>query len=672
MTVSVARVMNDSFTVAADGSYAARLTTRPGTERWYPERWTLDGPEPYAVPLPAARSENPAGGVLPLADDGRVLVARPAPERCALALLYPSGPDTGEVPLGTVATGRLRLLPPAPCGMRAYALTDGRNGRAGEVWRVAGGTVRGPERVARLEGRCSGGAWLDPEGRLLALDVTRPDGAGPVKTVTVDVVTGAVSPLLQITEESNDRLLLADPDSGLLLVRSDAPGEERLGWGVLGSHRPVRFPEVLHPRDARLTPFAVQPGQVLLPERCAVALRVDAPHGTWPAVWRPGLKELRHLAGPPGWLAGKGLWTREGELRVPYSTAQNPCGLARMRVPLPDAAETLPTASGTGSAPDRATVREAAHAADRTTDRNREAGPAQVTGPGLVTGPGPVMGPVTVPGPVSGRMAGPGSAAGRVADPGSAAGRRVADPVPRAGQATDPRPTAGQATDPGPTAFRGADPRPTAGHEAAVPVSASAPASTPPPAPPPPAPTRAPASAPAQVPASAPATPTATATAPPLTPPAAGTRTHDHAPDPDPDRDDRTRDPGLRAAPRGDLPSGHGAVAGGAGAAVRRPGPGRGCRRCGGAGGCAVRGPGGRRGRWRARHYGSATSRSRRTGYRTAGFPGPQVRFRRRRAVVGGRVRARGETGAAPGGPADRREGVTARRNGREGVGHGR
>ncbi|CAL9433731.1 hypothetical protein [Streptomyces sp. enrichment culture] len=503
MTVSVARVMNDSFTVAADGSYAARLTTRPGTERWYPERWTLDGPEPYAVPLPAARSENPAGGVLPLAD-GRVLVARPAPERCALALLYPSGPDTGEVPLGTVETGRLRLLPPAPCGMRAYALTDGRNGRATEVWRVAGGTMRGPERVARLEGRCSGGAWLDPEGRLLALDVTRPDGAGPVKTVTVDVVTGAVSPLLQITEESNDRLLLADPDSGLLLVRSDAPGEERLGWGVLGSHRPVRFPEVLHPRDARLTPIAVQPGQVLLPERCAVALRVDAPHGTWPAVWRPGLKELRHLAGPPGWLAGKGLWTREGELRVPYSTAQNPCGLARMRVPLPDAAETLPTASGTGSAPDRATVREAAHAADRTTDRNHEAGPAQVMGPAPVTGSGPVMGPVTVPGTGSGRMAGPGSAAGRVADPGSAAGRRVADPVPAAGQATDP----------GPTAFLGADPRPTAGQGAAVPASAPAPASTPASAPPPPAPTRAPASAPAP-----PTTATTTTPAPPLTPP---------------------------------------------------------------------------------------------------------------------------------------------------------
>ncbi|MFF9554351.1 hypothetical protein ACF1DY_00750 [Streptomyces albus] len=506
MTVSVARVMNDSFTVAADGSYAARLTTRPGTERWYPERWTLDGPEPYAVPLPAARSENPAGGVLPLAD-GRVLVARPAPERCALALLYPSGPDTGEVPLGTVETDRLRLLPPAPCGMRAYALADGRNGRATEVWRVAGGTARGPERVALLEGRCSGGAWLDPEGRLLALDVTRPDGAGPVKTVTVDVATGAVSPLLQITEESNDRLLLADPDSGLLLVRSDAPGEERLGWGVLGSHRPVRFPEVLHPRDVRLTPIAVQPGQVLLPERCAVALRVDAPHGTWPAVWRPGLKELRHLAGPPGWLAGKGLWTCEGELRVPYSTAQNPCGLARMRVPLPDAADTLPTASGTGSAPHRATVREAAHAADRTTDRNREAGPAPVTGPGPAMGPAPVMGPVTVAGTVSGRTAGPGSAAGRVADPGSAAGRRVADPVP----------TAGQATDPGPTAFLGADPRPTAGQGAAVPASAPAPASTPTSAPPPPAPTRAPASAPGQVPTSAPAT--TTTPAPALTPP---------------------------------------------------------------------------------------------------------------------------------------------------------
>ncbi|MBQ1161907.1 hypothetical protein KBZ21_28080 [Streptomyces sp. A73] len=121
---------------------------------------------------------------------------------------------------------------------------------------------------------------------------------------------------------------------------------------MLGSHRPVRFPEALHPEDTRLTPIAVQPGQTLLPERCAVALRVDpaprvpcgpsgagGPGGAWLAVWRPGLRELRHLAGPPGWLTGHALWTADGELRVPCSTAHNPCGLARMRTPLPDEEE---------------------------------------------------------------------------------------------------------------------------------------------------------------------------------------------------------------------------------------------------------------------------------------------------------------------------------------------
>lgn len=80
-----------------------------------------------------------------------------------------------------------------------------------------------------LPGRCSGGVWLDRVGRLLALDR---ELDGRTKAVAVDLERGGeVSPLLQIAEDSDDRLLLAAPDSGLLLIRSDAPGEPRLGWG---------------------------------------------------------------------------------------------------------------------------------------------------------------------------------------------------------------------------------------------------------------------------------------------------------------------------------------------------------------------------------------------------------------------------------------------------------
>ncbi|MEU4256196.1 hypothetical protein AB0B42_01050 [Streptomyces fradiae] len=317
------------FAIAADGSYAARLAGRG--EALFPERWTLAGPEPYAVPLPLGQPEDPHAQVLPLTD-GRVLIARRVGERCTFSLLYPTGPETGELPLGAVGAAAVRLLPPAPDGVCVYALAVGP--RATSVWRVAGGGAgSGPEHVAEVPGRCSGGAWLDREGRLLALD--RQAGGGPLKTVAVDLRRGGeVTPLLQITEESRDRLLLADPDSGLLLIASDAPspGRERLGWGVLGSTRPVRFPRCLRPADAALTPFAVQPGQVLTPEACAVALRVDGPAGSLVGVWRPAARRLLRLPAPAGWFAGAGVWSADGVLSLPYANASVPCGLARVAV----------------------------------------------------------------------------------------------------------------------------------------------------------------------------------------------------------------------------------------------------------------------------------------------------------------------------------------------------
>jgi hypothetical protein len=318
--------------ITADGAYAARLA-RAGAS-WFPERWTLDGPEPYAVPLPCNQPEEPGTEVQPMAD-GRVLIRRPTDGRHAFSLLYPTGPGTGELTLGAVecpdAGTRLRLLPPAPCGERAYALAVGRYTTT--LWLVAGGAF-GPEHLAEIPGRCSGGVWLDRTGRMLALDR---EVAGRTKAIVVDLERGGeVSPLLQISADSDDRLLLADPDSGLLLIGSDAPspGETRLGWGVLGSTLPVRFPESLHLPGRALTPFAIQPGQMLVPEACAVALRIDGPFGTWVGVWRPADRRLHQLAAPTGWLAGSGLWTPAGVLRLPYATEAEPCGVVPLSAPI--------------------------------------------------------------------------------------------------------------------------------------------------------------------------------------------------------------------------------------------------------------------------------------------------------------------------------------------------
>ncbi|UYB42723.1 hypothetical protein SLV14_005623 [Streptomyces sp. Je 1-4] len=327
-TMAPAGPLAGRLTIAADGSYAARLARHDDAAgSWFPERWTLSGPEPYAVPLQGTQPEEPDSALLPLTD-GRVLILRRVADRFAVSLLYPAGPGTGELLLGAVAAPRLTLLPPAPGGTLAYALAPGADHTT--LWRVHGG-ASGPERVTRIPGRCTGGVWLDRAGRLLALDR---ELDGRTKTVVVDLERGGETGLLlQITEESNDRLLLADPDSGLLLLRSDAPGYDRLGWGVLGSSLPVRFPECLRPTGGTLTPFAVQPGQMLAPESCAVAFRMTAASGTWLGVWRPSERQLRQYPAPEGWLPGTGLWTADGELLLPYTTEAEPCGVARMGVP---------------------------------------------------------------------------------------------------------------------------------------------------------------------------------------------------------------------------------------------------------------------------------------------------------------------------------------------------
>lgn len=238
--------------------------------------------------------------MLPLGD-GRVLIRRRVADRHDLALLYPTGPGTGELPVCSLGGTEVKLLPPAPLPGTAFALAyeDG----VTTVWQVYGhGTPDGsPVAVMSVAGRCTGGVWLDRTGRLLALDR---ELDGRTKAIAADLHTAETSPLLQLTEESDDRLLLAAPDSGLLLLRSDATGEARIGWGVLGSRHPVRFPDALRVPGALFTPVVAQPGQILSPRRpwwrCGPRC---------PAVrsrWRCGGRASGRCTGGPPRAAGSG------------------------------------------------------------------------------------------------------------------------------------------------------------------------------------------------------------------------------------------------------------------------------------------------------------------------------------------------------------------------------
>ncbi|MFD0347187.1 alpha/beta hydrolase family protein [Kitasatospora aburaviensis] len=237
-----------SFTFAADGSHAACLASA-ADGGWYAESWRLPatGPAvPTALALPGNRSEHLRSQLVAL-PDGSVLVGRHDGERHELVKLTaaPPGaePATREIPLATFRRPGLRLLPlpsDAPAGPGApVAVALGSDTRpATTVWLVHG-DGREPRQVAEVPGLHGGGVWLDRTGALLALDRV---ADGIVRSVVLDLRSGAVTPLLEIGERSNDRLALFDPDSRFAMVRSDAPGSDRLGWGVLGGGEPLRFP----------------------------------------------------------------------------------------------------------------------------------------------------------------------------------------------------------------------------------------------------------------------------------------------------------------------------------------------------------------------------------------------------------------------------------------------
>ncbi|MFF0409868.1 alpha/beta hydrolase family protein [Kitasatospora sp. NPDC004745] len=318
------------FAFAADGGHAACLASA-ADGGWYAESWRLPpdgGPAaPLALPLSGNRSEDLRSHLVAL-PDGSVLICRHDGDRHDLVRLSYGGTSAAEQPVATIRMPGLRLLalPTGPgAGPRtpvALALgTDNRPATTAWLVRTDGSE---PERVAEIPGLHGGGTWLDRTGDLLALD--RVD-AGLVRSVLLDLRSGTTAPLLEIGGHSNDRLVLFDPDSGFAMVRSDAPGTDRLGWGVLGGGEPLRFPACLHVAGTVLRPVALRPDG----DGLRVAVQVDHGAGSALALWRPGTGRLEPLPVPPGRLGSVGQWG-EAALRLPYSSPDHPAALAALDV----------------------------------------------------------------------------------------------------------------------------------------------------------------------------------------------------------------------------------------------------------------------------------------------------------------------------------------------------
>ncbi|MEU8136104.1 S9 family peptidase [Streptodolium elevatio] len=316
-----------SYSFSADGNHAACLATA-GDGAWHVESWSLrpDGGSGVlsAPERPHADKPEQLHTQLLALDDGSVLVCRHEPGHHELVLL--GGPEDAERRIATVRSPGLRLLPyPGPDGLALVLGTD--TTPVTTVWRVPldGGPL---EVLTELQGLFGGGVWLDPAGRRLALDAVRD---GRVKSAVLDLDDGWLNPLLEMSETSNDRLQMCDPVSGLLVISSDAPGHDRLGWIRLAEDRGeapgrVRFPEMVHLPNTTVRPVAIAP------DGDRVALQLDRGATSRLAVWGPEEGTLLDVKMPEGCLGGLGRWTRSG-LHIPFSAPDRPSGLATV---LPD------------------------------------------------------------------------------------------------------------------------------------------------------------------------------------------------------------------------------------------------------------------------------------------------------------------------------------------------
>lgn len=330
----------DKFRFSPNGMTAVCIAG-DGQGGQYLETWSFTEPSPRWWPLPLAEAVTPHTQPIPL-DDGRVMLWRQRPQadtpngshaawkdivlpdQCMILMLEQIEDPPPERVLGVIQSDGLvglRLLPaPGPDPVAVAIAIDNRGHST--IWQLAAYPPH-LRQLAQIPSLLLGGAWLDRAGTFLGVD--RAEGDGPAKTVAVNLQDGSWTPLLSVSKTSNDRLLGCAPGSGLLLVSTDAPGEERLGWAKLGSGQPVRFPDTLHRPDHTTHPLTFDPhGQRVL-------LQLDEGVCSRLAVYTPASDHLTPVNIPAGCIPRAACWT--GDLiRFPFSTPSEPPGVATVRI----------------------------------------------------------------------------------------------------------------------------------------------------------------------------------------------------------------------------------------------------------------------------------------------------------------------------------------------------
>ncbi|HKN39296.1 MAG TPA: prolyl oligopeptidase family serine peptidase [Acidimicrobiia bacterium] len=200
------------------------------------------------------------------------------------------------------------------------------------VWRVGwrDGTMT---EAGRLPAPVNGGVWLDETGDRLAVNLEGESGRSSVYVVDFGAALGGsrrpcrgdtprppgtISRLFEASPDSEDRILLADPSTGRVVVTTDAFGYPAVGMAQPSAAPGVRFVEALEEGDEAGEPCA------LLPDGRTVVLRHE--NGVESHL-RLADSETLQVAGPiplPAGDVGTPVVVDGRRLRFPFSAPDEP------------------------------------------------------------------------------------------------------------------------------------------------------------------------------------------------------------------------------------------------------------------------------------------------------------------------------------------------------------
>jgi dienelactone hydrolase len=184
------------------------------------------------------------------------------------------------------------------------------------VWRIAWreGTLT---EAGQLPAPVNGGVWLDETGDRLAVNLEGESGRSSV--YVVDFGAQTFSRLFEASPDSEDRIVLADPGTGRVVVTTDAFGYPAVGVAEPSVAPGVRFVPALPEGDEAGEPAA------LVPDGRTVVLRHDNGVGSH---LRLADTHSLEVAGPiplPVGEVGSPVVVDGQRLRFPFSTPDEPC-----------------------------------------------------------------------------------------------------------------------------------------------------------------------------------------------------------------------------------------------------------------------------------------------------------------------------------------------------------